>query len=150
MSVQDLEAFEELAVSNVFDTEDSGKKGSLWTVWHLTPRVFEKEEEDRARRDAEEKAKESAERAAAGQESKEPVEAGRNVFAKLSKKTITRPGGLAATPRKETVLAYWDPDIFHSKVLWLVTCLFGAPSARYTFHPGMQPPRQLSSCGCGR
>ena len=27
---------------------------------------------------------------------------------------------------KETVLSYWDPEIYHSRILWPVICLFGA------------------------
>ena len=45
--------FESMAVSNVFDDEGIGKQGSPCTVWHLIPRVFEKEAEDRALQEAE-------------------------------------------------------------------------------------------------
>lgn len=72
--------FESMAVSTAFDNEGIGKQDSLWTIWYLTPRVFEKEAEDKALREA---------------------------------------------SANETVVAYWDPDLYHSKTLWPIICLFG-------------------------
>lgn len=46
-------AFESMAVSNLFDDEGIGEQDSLWTIWYLTPRVFEKEAEDAALQKAE-------------------------------------------------------------------------------------------------
>jgi hypothetical protein len=39
--------FESMAVSNKFDNESLEEHVSLWNVWYLTPRVFEKEGEDK-------------------------------------------------------------------------------------------------------
>jgi hypothetical protein len=36
------------------------------------------------------------------------------------------PAGGGQTPAKEIVVAYWDPELYHSKILWPVICLFGA------------------------
>jgi hypothetical protein len=38
---------------------------------------------------------------------------------------VRRPEIPIALP-KETVVAYWDPDIYHSGFLWPASCLFGA------------------------
>ena len=40
--------FESMAVSTAFDSEGIGKQDALRTIWYLTPRVFEKEAEDKA------------------------------------------------------------------------------------------------------
>lgn len=47
--------FEAMAVSSAFDDEGTKKQESLWTIWHLTPRVFEKEAEDKALQEARER-----------------------------------------------------------------------------------------------
>lgn len=54
--------FETMAVSNLFDDEGKGKQDSLWHIWYLTPRLFEKEAEDKALREAEQKALQEAQR----------------------------------------------------------------------------------------
>ncbi|KAI9680874.1 MAG: hypothetical protein M1817_004314 [Caeruleum heppii] len=97
--------FESLAVSSTFDDEGVGRQESLWSVWFLTPRVFEREAADKALRDAEQ----TASRGANGEDDESrcfevlPVE--------------QKPEG--------TVVAWWDPDLYHSR-LWPITCLFGA------------------------
>lgn len=121
--------FEAMAVSNAFDTEGLGKQDSLWTIWYLTPRVFEKEAEDkelqeaqlRALQEAKRKATQGAKQSHIPQETKQPltreIESGETL-----KETFS-----ADTPKaKEIVLAYWDPEMYHSKRLWPVICIFGA------------------------
>lgn len=126
--------FESMAVSNIFDNEGIGKQNSLWTIWYLTPRVFEKEAEDKALqkaqqkalREAEQKATQEAQETIISQETKQAVvrenESGEN----LKKKRSACLSGERKAPAKEIVLAYWDPELYHSKILWLVICLFGA------------------------
>ncbi|KAK3173513.1 hypothetical protein OEA41_006843 [Lepraria neglecta] len=126
--------FESMAVSSVFDNEGMGKQDSLWTIWYLTPRVFEKEAEDKALQEAQQKALQEAEQKAtqeaqekvASQETKQAVvrenESGKN----LKEKRSTCLPQARKAPAKEIVLAYWDPELYHSKILWPVICLFGA------------------------
>ena len=96
--------FESMAVSSTFDDEGTRKQDSLWTIWYLTPRVFEKEAKDKMLQEAQE-------------------------AAALEKKKLK---GSACQPRaikppvKEIVVANWDPELYRSKILWPVTCLFGA------------------------
>ncbi|KAJ5665866.1 uncharacterized protein N7477_008314 [Penicillium maclennaniae] len=52
MSLEQVQTFEFMAVSNKFDNEGLEEQVSRWNVWYLTPRVFEKEEEDRIRQEA--------------------------------------------------------------------------------------------------
>ena len=117
--------FENMAVSSAFDTEGIGKQDSWWTILRLTPRVFEKEAKDKEFQEARQKALRIAEHKAT-QEGK-----GRIVLKKTkhavardieSRDILNEEGGAA----KKTVLAYWDPNFYHSKFLWPVICLFGA------------------------
>ncbi|KAE9970208.1 hypothetical protein BLS_005012 [Venturia inaequalis] len=48
MCAEQKTVFESMAVSNDFDEENLGKQGSIWAIWTLTPRVFEKEAKDKA------------------------------------------------------------------------------------------------------
>lgn len=97
--------FESMAVSSSFDDEGIGQQGSLWAVWSLTPRVFEK--------DAELKALQKAE---------QDVRQRNDSVGGVNKSSANLPVKLEA---KEIVLAWWDPDLYHSKI-WPITCLFGA------------------------
>jgi hypothetical protein len=117
--------FESMAISNKFDDEGSEEQMSLWNIWYLTPRVFEKEEEER-------------EAAKAAMETT-PVKPG-PIIAKEREnpnKTVEQEevdveaGGIrkSATPQepiaaKETVVSHWDPELYHSKI-WPLICLFG-------------------------
>jgi hypothetical protein len=126
--------FESMAVSSAFDGEGIGKQDSLWTIWYLTPRVFEKDAEDKALQEAQQKALQEAERRAlreaqqkaVSQEAKQAVvrenESGEN----FKEKSSAYLPGAVKIPAKEIVVANWDPELYHSKTLWPVTCLFGA------------------------
>ncbi|KAK3077930.1 hypothetical protein LTS18_008880, partial [Coniosporium uncinatum] len=48
MTLEQKSVFEAMAVSNAFDGECVGQRESLWKIWKLTPRVFEKEAMDKA------------------------------------------------------------------------------------------------------
>ena len=126
--------FESMAVSSVFDNEGIGKQDSLWTIWYLTPRVFEKEAEDKALQEAQQKALQEAEQKAtqeaqekiASQETKQAVVRESKSGKNLKEKCSTCLPWARKAPAKEIVLAYWDPELYHSKILWPVICLFGA------------------------
>ena len=124
--------FESMAISNKFDNEGMKDQLTFWNVWYLTPRVFEKEAEDKAIQKAQEKVAEAAmqraaKRAAEGaaksaQKSLEPRVSHEN---SISKDEYQNPEDLQPRSPKERVIAQWDPDLYRSK-LWPVTCLFGA------------------------
>ena len=117
--------FESLAVSSAFDTEGRGKQGSLWSIWRLTPRVFEKEAKDKALQDAQKRLSRAAEqmtsqkdqRDIASRETKQVIAGEDDGF-----KTLVEERG----PAKKTVVAYWDPELYHSMIVWPIICLFGA------------------------
>ncbi len=117
--------FEAMAVSTAFDTEGIGKQGSIWTIWRLTPRVFEKEAKDKALQEAEQKASQIAERKVTRKDQE------RLAF-HITKQAVARENESAENlkeeraPAKKIVVAYWDPELYHSKILWPVICLFGA------------------------
>ncbi|CAF9912520.1 MAG: hypothetical protein ALECFALPRED_008136 [Alectoria fallacina] len=127
-------AFEAMAVSSAFDTEGIGKQDSLWTIWNLTPRVFEKEAEDKALQEAQQQAlQEAGQRATreaqgtlASPETKQAVarenENGENL---KEERSAFLPGPSKAST-KEIVVGYWDPELYHSKILWPGICLFAA------------------------
>ncbi|KAI4130897.1 MAG: hypothetical protein LQ338_001494 [Usnochroma carphineum] len=110
MSEEQRAFFESMAVSTLFDEEGIGKQGSLRSIWYLTPRVFEKEAEDRALHEAQQKLSEANEKGPT-----QKVERAVNLNQKVSVPTV-----------KETVVAHWDPDLYRSKLLWPVICIFGA------------------------
>ena len=103
--------FEAMAVSSAFDTEGIRKQDSLWTIWRLTPRVFEKEAQQKSLQVAELKAKQND---------------GDNLASHDTKQAVARESKVERTPAKKIVVAYWDPELYHSKILWPIICLFGA------------------------
>ena len=112
--------FDSMAVSNNFDDEGLGKQDSLWTIWALTPRIFEKEAADKDLLEAQRR------RDMVSQEVK-PILVRQNEFGvrlKGRSSAVILDDGKAL--HKETVVANWDPELYHSKTLWPVTCLFGA------------------------
>ncbi len=59
-----METFEAMVVSKKFDDENTYEQTSLWNIWYLTPRVFEKEAQDKALQEVKVKAEEEIELAA--------------------------------------------------------------------------------------
>ena len=117
--------FEALAVSSVFDDEGTKKQNSLWTIWHLTPRVFEKDAEEKALQEARGKLETEVEKNSL----QKATVADRHAMeqrAKLEEERSIYLSEAIRTPAKEIVVAIWDPQLYHSKVLWPVACLFGA------------------------
>ena len=112
---------ESMSVSNNFDDEGLDRQGSLLNIWYLTPRVFEKEARDKAVQEAPTIAK--------PQQGKETEETQSPTCLDMTEEEQV-PNASAEksvpSPRKEIVLAHWDPDIYRSRFLWPVICLFGA------------------------
>ena len=117
MSEEQKTTFEGMAVSHAFDNEGIGNQGSFWSIWYLTPRVFEKEAEDRA---IQERQQRLAERTEQG-----PV-LGIARAMNLKSKVATDELDASSPSIKETVVSHWDPELYRSRFLWPVTCLFGA------------------------
>ncbi|KAJ6013696.1 hypothetical protein N7540_008287 [Penicillium herquei] len=118
MSQEQLQIFESMAVSNKFDNEGMKDQVSYWNVWYLTPRVFEKEEEDRVMRVARTNI---AEKLAKSQHSTTiPEQPYTTIVDEMELNDVEQPINV----RKEIVVAHWDPDLYRSK-LWPVICLFG-------------------------
>lgn len=109
--------FEAMAVSRTFDDEGLEKQTSLWTIWHLTPRVFEKEAKDEALHEAQQRLSKAAEIG--------PVR-GISRASNLEMRFSADPIESSKMVTKETVVANWDPELYRSKTLWPITCLFGA------------------------
>lgn len=117
--------FESMAVSNKFDNEGLEEQVSLWNVWYLTPRVFEKEGEDRAAlATSATKITRIKKGKYVAQQEKKPkqnVEHAMDIEEGICHDAAT-PQTKAAV--KETIVAHWDPELYHSK-LWPAICLFG-------------------------
>jgi hypothetical protein len=114
--------FESMAISNKFDDEGLEEQVSLWNVWYLTPRVFEKEAEDRAAKISKViPANQNRVVTRREERSEQKIDDEIDVEEATSQDPAT-PQILTAA--KETVLSHWDPELYHSK-LWPVICLFG-------------------------
>ena len=133
MPLEQKTAFESLAVSSAFDDEGIGKQDSFWTAFSLTPRVFEKEAEDRVLQEAQDKfIQEEKQKLAQSTEeehsqgSKTFVARDHEGYCKMEQKGLAAcPSKAYKLPAKEIVVAYWDPELYHSKRLWPVICLSG-------------------------
>ncbi|KAL8788869.1 MAG: hypothetical protein Q9195_007083 [Heterodermia aff. obscurata] len=110
MSEEQRDTFESMAVSRAFDDEHTGNQDSLWSIWYLTPRVFEKESEQKALEEEQRRCEQSAEHGP--------------TLIRL-RRAINLEDAMTAE-RKEIVVANWDPELYRSKFLWPLTCLFGA------------------------
>lgn len=122
MTEEQEHIFKSMTISDKFDNEGTKDQATYWTIWYLTPRVFEKEAEDKIIR-ALEQAVEKAEQAAAERDAEVNHRA-------IHKDSILK-GKCQHTERepiklpKEIVLSHWDPDLYRPKI-WLASCLFGA------------------------
>ncbi|KAJ5930340.1 hypothetical protein N7466_005833 [Penicillium verhagenii] len=119
MSQEQFEVFESMAVSDKFDNEGSKDQISYWNVCYLTPRVFEKEEEERVRRLAESNvvkkfARSRAQNCPTAEQPYTTIIDERELHEVESQVTIP----------KDAVIAHWDPDLYRSKI-WPLACLFG-------------------------
>ncbi|KAJ5154967.1 uncharacterized protein N7500_010406 [Penicillium coprophilum] len=114
MSLEQFRFFESMAVSNKFDNEGMKEQTSYWNIWYLTPRVFEKVEEDRLVQEACMKPLKSPNQDPITQQ---PCETTIN-------ESEIRDIEDQHEFRKDIVVAHWDPDLYRSKI-WPLTCLFG-------------------------
>ncbi|KFY32547.1 hypothetical protein V493_00098 [Pseudogymnoascus sp. VKM F-4281 (FW-2241)] len=125
MSEEQERIFKSMTISNKFDNEGMEDQVTYWNIWYLTPRVFEKEAEDktmRALEQAAEKAAKTATKRAMGDAQANPGAMHENSFSKGKyQHTEHQPIKLP----KEIVLSHWDPDLYRSKI-WPAICLFGA------------------------
>lgn len=118
MSEDQMQVFESMAVSNKFDGEGLKDQVSYWNVWYLTPRVFEKEEEDRLMLESRRDLIENPVRGPA----RSPRQKQR--FTNAAIEGGTQVAQQQAKDRKDIVLAHWDPGLYKSR-LWPLICLFG-------------------------
>ncbi|EKV16271.1 NAD-specific glutamate dehydrogenase [Penicillium digitatum] len=114
MSLEQFNVFDSMAVSNKFDNEGTKKQTSYWNMWYLTPRVFEKVEEDRPVQEARTRARNGLTQTPIAQP---PPEATVN-------ESRIRDLEDPYESRKDIVVAHWDPDLYRSKI-WPLACLFG-------------------------
>ncbi|CAG8021305.1 unnamed protein product [Penicillium salamii] len=123
MSLEHMAVFESMAVSNKFDNEGLENQVSYWNVWYLTPRAFEKEEEDRIAHEAQIEAQ-----ARVLKRSNQPSTHQTCLYSpydatatnELAVQALNEP----ISVKKEIVMAHWDPDLYRSRI-WPLTCLFG-------------------------
>lgn len=112
MAAEQMQELRDLAVSNAFDDEGTPEQTSLWNIWTLTPRVFEKVKQDQ-------------EAANCGQRAAQQA---RDRFERMQhdgRASLRRAAPLGQGPKPQKVLASWDPDLYHSRVLWPIIVLFG-------------------------
>lgn len=119
--------FESMAFSNKFDNEGQDGQVTYWNVWYLTPRLFEKEEEEKAIRNARDArdardARRRAERVAKSSHDKPETDVSQGIT--VSESEISDLENLESKIRSEKVLAHWDPHLYMSK-LWPLICIFG-------------------------
>ncbi|KAG0153471.1 hypothetical protein PDIDSM_2123 [Penicillium digitatum] len=114
MSLEQFNVFDSMAVSNKFDNEGTKKQTSYWNMWYLTPRVFEKVEEDRPVQEARTRARNGLTQTPIAQP---PPEATVN-------ESRIRDLEDPYESRKDIGVAHWDPDLYRSKI-WPLACLFG-------------------------
>ena len=105
MSANQLNTFESLAVSTRFDNEGTDSRNSLRNALILTPRIFEKEAELKLAHELKRARRYGGDDCPGGE--------------------VERDCPHLASKTQGTVVAWWDPDLYHSKI-WPVTCLFGA------------------------
>jgi hypothetical protein len=120
MLPEQMHVFESMAVSNKFDDEGLEEQMSFWNIWYLTPRVFEKEAEEKAFEEAQKGAAEKAVQATRERLKQDVEHANKSVKDGNKSSDAT-----SITPKKEVVVAHWDPGLYRSK-LWPLICLFGA------------------------
>jgi hypothetical protein len=111
MTPEQYTVFESLALDDQFDNEGTSEQDSIWGIWALTPRLFEKEALDKVREEQK-------------QRHFQTPHVDQNVLPSTATKyTCLDP--IDTSEEQETVLAYWDPDLYHSRIMWPLCCLAG-------------------------
>lgn len=111
MSEEQIQVFESMAVSNKFDREGLKDQESYWNVWYLTPRVFEKEEEDRLTSESQGNLTQNPVKGP-GQSPKQR----QHLTSLVIESEVQLPQEQTKT-RKDIVVAHWDPELYKTK-LW--------------------------------
>lgn len=114
MSLEQFHFFQSLAVSNKFENEGMKEQTSYWSIWYLTPRVFEKVEADRLVQEAQTKALKRPDQNPITEQPHEPTINGSEI------RDLEDPH----ESRKDIVVSHWDPDLYRSRI-WPLACLFG-------------------------
>ncbi|KAG9512755.1 hypothetical protein KCU99_g8546, partial [Aureobasidium melanogenum] len=112
MTPEQAKVFDSLALDDQFDNEGTSEQESIWGIWALTPRLFEKEASDRAHK---------------SKKQEQHLEE-RHIIHNVIPSSATKYVCLEPVePREEqeTVLAHWDPELYHSRILWPLCCLAG-------------------------
>ena len=108
MHPRQLTTFLSMAVSESF--------GVLEQICSLTPRVFEKEAQQKAERDAEEQQ---------SLEKSNQTTSSECMYRETSReRSSVKSKEVMNSSARETVLGYWDPELYHSKILWSIICFF--------------------------
>ena len=87
----------------------------MWSVWSLTPRVFEQEARDKSWQD----------QLAAFELSTARYERHVAMCSTLECQASLHRPPLAPVQKEEKTLAHWDPDVYHSRLLWSCCCAAG-------------------------
>lgn len=112
MTPEQVIVFDSLALDDQFDDEGTDEQESVWGIWALTPRLFEKEALDRAH-----------ERKKQEQHPRERLTVHSALPSSTTKYVHLDP--VDSRTEQETVLAHWDPELYHSRILWPLCCLAG-------------------------
>lgn len=112
MTPEQAKFFDSLAPDDRFDNEGTIEQESIWGIWALTPRLFEKE----ASNGTHESSKQ-------GQHPQERLIVHGALPMSATKYTHLDPVDPQA--EQETVLAHWDPELYHSRILWPLCCIAG-------------------------
>lgn len=132
LTAEEMHTFESMAVSNKFDNEGMVDQVTYWNVWYLTPRVFEKEAEERALQSVREEAAKKAAQGAAQRSTEIPAKRAQDSLKpavehenNVNNERFQNTQVLQVELPKEIVLSHWDPGLYRSKI-WPLVCLFGA------------------------
>lgn len=121
MDERQKDIFESMAISDKFDEGLVGPV-TYWNVWYLTPRLFEKEAQDKAIQDARNTRKQAETASNGSSHAKPETEVPHGVT--VSESEVLDSESLESRVRNEKVLAHWDPHLYMSK-LWPLICVFG-------------------------
>ncbi|KAI5199721.1 hypothetical protein E4T39_06083 [Aureobasidium subglaciale] len=111
MTPEQASIFDALALDDQFDDEGTSEQESIWSIWALTPRLFEKEASDRAL--AKEKERYYLQ-----------VLSGSNILPSPNTE-YTCLHSEQSYHEQQTVLANWDPELYRSRLLFPLCCLAG-------------------------
>ncbi|THV69624.1 hypothetical protein D6D29_10008 [Aureobasidium pullulans] len=112
MTPEQAIVFHSLALDKQFDDEGTTEQNSVWTIWALTPRLFEKEASDTLA------AKEEKHFSHTSSSGREILLSPSTGYARLKP--------IEFNEEQETVLAHWDPELYRSRLLFPLCCLAGA------------------------